>query len=349
MTKLITVNRQSTVIPDVPIDGDFIERIFRLTSVGFCPQDGIEFSEDVLREALPLFQPRKDAAGKDAYLIVLANHEHKAGSWLGQVREAWYIPASETMPAGIDGNIRLFRDSDPRIIRGVEAGVVTAGSICFVAEVEQSHEVDNFDSLIGLLAPDGTNYRYIAERIVSVDEFSIVWAGADPTALNLDRAIEEPIGLPIVEEKTIMELSTLIEKLGLAPEATEADILAAMDALLKAVADKEAEVVTAEQAKTEAERAFRSLRAEVLVEKHGIKPESKVALIERATDSYEAVKMALESVPIVTRTAIPAGVKYPDKVGDIEETVVLTAAQENALRQMNGRVSRAQFIKTLAK
>lgn len=356
----IKVTRQAIIRSLDEPGGDFIERNFRLTSAGYVDQDHLDISEEVLQAALPLFQPGVDAAGKQAFLLVLADHRREAGQWLGQVREATWMEASDRLPAGIDGLIRLYRTSDPRIVNGVEAGVLTAVSISFDAEGHPSHDLPDFEQRLGETHDDGTIIRIIIDRITAIYEVSIVWMGADPTALSLDRSFSdapdttEPVTPRVAEGDNFMDelLKSLIEKLGLDPAATAEECLATIQALLdgKAEAEKSAgdSEVVAEEAragKAEAERALAGLKAEILIDRHGIQGEQRAALIEQASRSYDAVKLALESVPRAAAPVAPAGEIAPNTVADVAVKPTLTDAQRAVCAQLG--ISEEQFLRTV--
>lgn len=170
----------------VPVDGDFIEPIYRMLSeciVGSCyPTD---FSRNnVLKDSMPLLIGQ----------TVNCDHETEVGNAIGAVRttiwqEAYKIGDIE-VPAGINGLLKIDAKSNPRLARGImmDPPSIHSNSVTVKFTWEPSHpkmEINEFFNRMGSYDADGNLICRVATKIISYMETSLVSAGADPFAKQI--------------------------------------------------------------------------------------------------------------------------------------------------------------------
>lgn len=180
----------STYYPDVtaedlvPQDADFIYPTYRLLSkVIIDPKRGaIDFSQnDALKNSMSLL------IGQTIYI----DHETATGTAMGTVMEvAWqeaYKIGGKTIPAGINGVLKIDAKSNPRIARSImmDPPAIHSTSVSISFSWKPSHPQlteDEFWSLLGSFAKDGKRVSKIVDDIKFYLELSLVSHGADPFA-----------------------------------------------------------------------------------------------------------------------------------------------------------------------
>lgn len=190
----------NTFYPDVkpdkfkPGEDEFIEPMFRLLSACIVSKNYMptEFPEEVLKESMDLLVGQ----------TVNCDHETDVANAIGSVKSVvWqnsYKVDGITIPAGINGVLKIDGVSNPRIARGInmDPPSIHSNSVTVQFEWKPSHQFEKeweFWDKIGTYAEDGTMVHRIATRIISYKETSLVSHGADPFAqLIVDNKILNP-------------------------------------------------------------------------------------------------------------------------------------------------------------
>jgi hypothetical protein len=124
-------------------------------------------------------------------IVVYPDHEKSVKTWLGLVERAWWSVADAGLTApGIDLELKIDAVANPKIARGLTSDppMISAGSLGFDYEFTKSHpRMSDAEFWVkqGAIV-DGQMVRMIATAILAANEFSLVWAGADPDAIKLD-------------------------------------------------------------------------------------------------------------------------------------------------------------------
>ena len=166
-----------------PENADFINPVFRLLSSSIIRRgdyDAIEFSEEVLKESMPLL----------VGLAVYPGHEMLTGNELGAVKEVFYQEATEVngirIPGGINGIFNIDAKSNPRIVRNLTMNppAIHSNSVTVRFEWDKSHpklsDSEFMKNLTKLV--DGRMVTRLVKKVVAYLETSLVPHGADPFA-----------------------------------------------------------------------------------------------------------------------------------------------------------------------
>lgn len=177
-----------------PNDEEFIEPMFRLLSACIVSKNYMptEFPKNVLKDSMNLLVGQ----------TVNCDHETDVANAIGSVKSvSWqesYTVDGVTIPAGINGVLKIDGKSNPRIARGInmDPPSIHSNSVTVQFEWKPSHRFEKeweFYDKLGTIAEDGTMVRRIATRIISYKETSLVSHGADPFAqLIKDNKINNP-------------------------------------------------------------------------------------------------------------------------------------------------------------
>lgn len=175
------------VTPDMlkPKDTDFIEPMFRMLSAAVVAKkyNPTEFSEQILKESMPLL------VGQSVNL----DHETDVANAIGSVKSVeWQDSYKDektgvVIPAGINGILKIDGLSNPRIARGIQMDPPSIHSNSVTVEFawEPSHkfeDINEFYYRLGTYTENGELIRRVATKIISYQETSLVWHGADPFA-----------------------------------------------------------------------------------------------------------------------------------------------------------------------
>lgn len=178
----------STYYPEVtaedlnPKDVDFIQPVFRLlseviVSKGYRP---IDFSKPgVLKKSMQMLVGQ----------TINIDHEIAVGNAVGSVSEVYWQESYKTksgitVPAGINGVLKIDGKSNPRIARGImmEPPSIHSNSVTIRFKWEPSHKLDDQNSFWGLLGSydnNGEMYRLVVTDVMGYSETSLVSHGAD--------------------------------------------------------------------------------------------------------------------------------------------------------------------------
>jgi len=116
---------------------------------------------------------------------VYANHDHDVNAWVGITSKSEWEEASGSRPAGINATLKIPKKHNERIVDGVKEGAIHSTSVDVLFEFEKSHpDLDGFWWQLGKKV-DGAIVRLIAAKIISYEEISLVWQGADRYAKRL--------------------------------------------------------------------------------------------------------------------------------------------------------------------
>lgn len=187
-------NNYNTYYPDAqvkdfnPSEDEFIEPVFRLLSACIVSKNWLptEFPEDVLKASMNLLVGQ----------TVNCDHETDVANAIGSVADVeWqesYTVNGVTVPAGINGLLKIDARSNPRIARGImmDPPSVHSNSVTVQFEWKPSHEIGGEDlpdlyafyDKLGQYDASGNMYRRIATKIIAYRETSLVSHGADPFA-----------------------------------------------------------------------------------------------------------------------------------------------------------------------
>lgn len=171
-----------------PAEDEFIQPLFRMLSntVVISNKGLIEFPVDVLKASI----------NKLPGQALFPNHEDQVGNELGVVLDTvWqdsYKVGDITIPAGINGRVKIDAKANPKIARGIMMNPPSIHSVsCTVVyKWVQSHTFENgyeFYDKMGTYGEDGQLVRKIATEILYYTELSLVTGGADPFAKKLDK------------------------------------------------------------------------------------------------------------------------------------------------------------------
>lgn len=180
-----------------PSEDEFIEPLFRLLSACIVAKQYMptDFSKPgVLKNSMNLL------VGQTVY----CDHDDAVGNSMGAVKEVTWQneykdPSGVTIPAGINGLLRIDAKANPRVARGIlmDPPSVHSNSVTVQFEWEPSHKFKDlyefFDKL-GTFDDKGEMIRRIVTKIVAYKETSLVTHGADPFAqLIKDGKLNNPI------------------------------------------------------------------------------------------------------------------------------------------------------------
>jgi hypothetical protein len=166
-------------IPGLITPDGFVEKTFRVISraVFFLDVDmtiPVDYTkEGVLTQGLQIF-PEK--------LSIFQDHIPSVKYLCGHATNHQYI--TDTNPEGIDSLFRIDNKTNPDLARHVQTGTANSSSLTLLVAFSRSHDMkekDFYESLGKVV--DGSLVRFVAERLKRIYEVSLVWAGADPTAV----------------------------------------------------------------------------------------------------------------------------------------------------------------------
>ena len=193
----------STYYPDVtaedlnPKDADFIEPVFRLlsetiVSKGFRP---IDFSKPgILKKSMQMLLGQ----------TINIDHEVAVGNAIGAVSAVWWQASYKTkdgitVPAGINGKLKIDGKSNPRIARGIMMNPpsIHSNSVTIRFKWEPSHKFENsseFYQKLGTHDDKGVLIRMVVSEVLGYSETSLVSHGADSWAQKIkdDGEIQNP-------------------------------------------------------------------------------------------------------------------------------------------------------------
>ncbi len=161
-------------------DDDYFYATFRALSMASFPWQGLmlDFSKSgVLKKATKLLQGQ----------TVFTNHDTRVENWLGLVVQSRWDDSTD-IPPGINGRTRLNKKWNEKVIDGVREGVINSVSVQVMWDFVKSHpDLPDFYYMQGEEV-NGSIVRMIATKIISLDELSLVWQGADPYAKRIAAA-----------------------------------------------------------------------------------------------------------------------------------------------------------------
>lgn len=181
-----------------PKEDEFIEPVFRLLSAtivskGWNPTD-FGANEGVLKNSMPLLLGQ----------TVNCDHSTDIGNAIGSVSSvAWqegYKDKGISIPAGINGTLKLDGKANPRIVRGIlmEPPSIHSNSVTVQFRWDKSHpelgDIEFWEKL-GTYDAKGNMVRRMVTEIIRYHETSLVSHGADPYAQKItqDGKLNNPI------------------------------------------------------------------------------------------------------------------------------------------------------------
>lgn len=178
-------NKENRV--DVPSGEEYVTPTYRLLSNTIVAKDWLPtlFPENVLKESMHLMEGQ----------TVFTDHSWSIDNAIGSVQEVYWQDSYVTddglkIPAGINGVFKIDAKSNPKIARGImmDPPSIHSNSVTVRFEWVPSHpgmDIHEFWSKIGSYDADGKLIHRIATKIISYNETSLVWAGADPFAKKI--------------------------------------------------------------------------------------------------------------------------------------------------------------------
>ena len=166
-------------IPEIISPDGFVEKTFRVISraVFYLDVDmtiPVDYTkEGVLKEGLNIF-PEK--------LSIFQDHVPSVKYLCGHSTNHRYI--TDTDPEGIESLFRVDSKTNPDLARHVQTGSANSASLTLMVLFSRSHDMklSEFFEKLGQIV-DNSMVRFVAERLKRVYEVSLVWAGADSTAV----------------------------------------------------------------------------------------------------------------------------------------------------------------------
>lgn len=181
-----------------PKEDEFIEPVFRLLSAtivskNWNPTD-FGANDGVLKNSMPLLLGQ----------TVNCDHSTDIGNAIGSVSEvAWqegYKDHGISIPAGINGTLKLDGKANPRIARGIlmEPPSIHSNSVTVQFRWDKSHPElgdTEFWEKLGTYDAKGQMVRRMVTEIIRYHETSLVSHGADPYAQKItkDGRLNNPI------------------------------------------------------------------------------------------------------------------------------------------------------------
>lgn len=184
----------STYYPEVtaedlkPKDDEFIEPVFRL------------LSEVIVYKGVPIDFTKKGVLKASMKKLlgqtVNIDHEVMVGNAIGAVSQVFWQDSYKTasgitVPAGINGKLKIDGKSNPRIARGIMMNPpsIHSNSVTVRYKWEPSHKFENksdFYEKVGTYDKDGQLIRCVVTEVISYSETSLVSHGADPFAQKVE-------------------------------------------------------------------------------------------------------------------------------------------------------------------
>jgi len=195
--------------PNIRETDEYLIRLFRVLS-----------AITIYGKGYPIDYSKKDVLSNAAHLFertLLKNHWRSIEEWVGLVKKPVFNSASN--PPGVDAEFWLDKVIDKEhIVRGVKTGAINRCSAGLMFEWSKSHpdmkDRTFFDSLGEDI--DGHEVRIVVEKILEVFEVSLVFYGADHTAIAHtagDEKANTALSQQIEKEKNTQEVITMKEKL----------------------------------------------------------------------------------------------------------------------------------------
>lgn len=180
----------STYYPEVtaedlePKEDEFITPVFRL------------LSEVIVYKGIPIDFSKKGVLKKSMKKLlgqtVNIDHETMVGNAIGSVSEVFWqesykTKSGVTVPAGINGVLKIDGKSNPRIARGImmKPPSIHSNSVTVRYKWEPSHNFEDkseFYSRVGTYDDKGELIRCVVTEVLNYSETSLVSHGADPFA-----------------------------------------------------------------------------------------------------------------------------------------------------------------------
>lgn len=115
---------------------------------------------------------------------LMKNHSRNIDDIIGKTGDAEFAVADGDTPSGINAPL-IFHEKFGAIEKEkVESGLIDSGSVGIQFSTRPSHQFEDEDDFYWLLGKevDGELVRFIVDSIDGIQEFSLVWQGADPHA-----------------------------------------------------------------------------------------------------------------------------------------------------------------------
>lgn len=161
----------------IQIEGEYAIVPFRMLSVGLIPYYWIDFSEEVLKKALPKFN----------HVTIFPDHKPSIRDLIGVTTNARLINSKGVL--GIDADFKIDIVQNPEIIRGLQMNppAIKHCSVGINIDYKMSHNFKTeweFERHLGQTV-EGEIVRYIVTEIIDVLEVSLVYKGANPYTTRL--------------------------------------------------------------------------------------------------------------------------------------------------------------------
>jgi hypothetical protein len=220
MTKHIQlIQKAAPANVGLTMDGDYVIVPFRMLSAGIIPGHWVEFSKEVLEKAVSLFNE----------VTIFPDHYPSIREWIGVATNVRFTDSKGVF--GVDADFKIDALKNPDIIRGLQMNppAIKHCSVGIHINWKPSHEFKygwEFRQLLGEEV-NGSIVRMIVTEIVSVDEVSLVYKGADPHATKLVKIQENKFNMTVKKQTLILlghNVNSNIEEIEMTPDELHAVI-----------------------------------------------------------------------------------------------------------------------------
>ena len=227
MFKNLFIQNQESIGSEIVMDGEYAIVPFRMLSATLIEGHWIEFSEEVLKSALEKFNN----------VTIFPDHKPSIRDWLGVATNARISMSKGNL--GIDADFKIDTIQNPEILRGLQMNppAIKHCSVGIRIDGKPSHEFKTeweFERNLGK-EKDGSIVRLIVTEILDVSEISLVYKGADPNAMKLERfkliennnvGVEyiQPNSQPNLKENDLKVKTVTLKLLGQETKTTDNDL-----------------------------------------------------------------------------------------------------------------------------
>jgi hypothetical protein len=177
----------------MPTDSDYIYPFFRALSAAIIPGYWVDFSKPgVLEKAVPLFMGQTVYKNHGESVGLWGGRQFDVEKWLGSVSQAVWDAKGDKVGGTPGVNVEMKIDAlmNPRIARGLlmKPPAIHSCSETVLFDYDYSHpdlvEQERFWRMLGEEV-EGQIVRFIVTNIVSLQELSLVFQGADQIAKQI--------------------------------------------------------------------------------------------------------------------------------------------------------------------
>lgn len=171
-----------------------ITRTYRALSAVDMDSRGIDYSNPVAVAAMQRDLNTFHRLQTGHRIGVFKDHARSVNDWIGWVEEANWSPGGKTLPPGVNQVISYDEKAlGPAVAQGVRRNILHSVSVTIDFGWEKSHQDMDDDEFfeawfMGKNGEDGKPVRVVPNKFHNNLETSLVWAGQDVFAKNLEAA-----------------------------------------------------------------------------------------------------------------------------------------------------------------